>query len=226
MQFAIHNLSGIDRVLKIPRFAEFDVDTIDQVVDEAGKFAADVLSPLNIPGDQSGCKVVDKGVIAAPGFGAAYEQFVENGWQSLDVAPDYGGMGMPGIVAAAAMESWQAACLSFSLAPMLTGGAIWAIDAHGSDAVKNKFLPNMTSGAWTGTMNLTEPQAGSDLSVVATKALPEGDHYRISGSKIFITWGDQEFSENVIHLVLARLPDAPEGVRGLVAIRGAEIPGK
>ena len=122
---------------------------------------------------------------------------------------------MPGIVAAAAMESWQAACLSFSLAPMLTGGAIWAIHSHGSEGIRNKLLPNMTSGAWTGTMNLTEPQAGSDLSVVATKAVPDGKHYRITGSKIYITWGDQEFTENVIHLVLARLPDAPDGVRGL-----------
>ena len=215
MLFAINHLSGMDRVLQIERFADFDQETIEQVVEEAGKFASEVLSPINIPGDQSGCKVVDKGVVSAPGFAEAYSQFSENGWQSLDVSPDYGGMGMPGIVAAAAMESWQAACLSFSLAPMLTGGAIWAIDAHGSDAIRNKFLPKMTSGSWTGTMNLTEPQAGSDLSVVATKAVPDGDHYRLSGSKIYITWGDQEITENVIHLVLARLPDAPAGVRGL-----------
>ena len=215
MLFAVHHLSGLDKVLKIERFGDFDVDTIDQVIEEAGKFAAEVLSPINIPGDQAGSKLVDGGVIAAPGFADAYEKFMENGWQSLDVDPEYGGMGMPGIVAAAAMESWQAACLSFSLAPMLTGGAVWAIDAHGSTEIRNKFLPSMASGAWTGTMNLTEPQAGSDLSVVATKAVPEDGHYLISGSKIFITWGDQEFSENVIHLVLARLPDAPEGVRGL-----------
>ena len=213
--FAIHHLSGMDNVLGIARFAEFDTDTIDQVVEEAGKFAADVLGPINTSGDQAGCSVVDNGVVSAPGFAEAYSQFVDNGWQSVDVSPDYGGMGMPGIVAAAAMESWQAACLSFSLAPMLTGGAICAIDAHGSEDVRNMFLPNMASGAWTGTMNLTEPQAGSDLSVVATKAVPDGDFYRISGSKIYITWGDQEFSENIIHLVLARLPDAPDGVRGL-----------
>ncbi len=215
MLFAVHNLTGLEEVLRIERFGEFDAETIDQVIEEAGKFAADVLSPINIAGDQGGSKLVDGGVIAAPGFAEAYDKFMENGWQSLDVDPKYGGMGMPGIVAAAAMESWQAACLSFSLAPMLTGGAIWAIDAHGSDEIRNKLLPNMANGAWTGTMNLTEPQAGSDLSVVATKAIPKDGHYLISGSKIFITWGDQEFSENVIHLVLARLPDAPEGVRGL-----------
>lgn len=215
MLFAVHNLSGLEQVLKIEQFGDFDADTIDQVIEEAGRFAADVLSPINIPGDQAGSKLVDGGVIAAPGFADVYAKFLENGWQSLDVDPDYGGMGMPGIVAAAAMESWQAACLSFSLAPMLTSGAIWAIDAHGSDEIRNTFLPSMANGAWTGTMNLTEPQAGSDLSVVATRAVPEGGHYLISGSKIFITWGDQEFSENIIHLVLARLPDAPEGVRGL-----------
>ncbi len=213
--FAIHNLSAIDRILALDTFADFDLDTVDQVVEAAGKFAADVLSPINIPGDQSGCKVVDGGVVAAPGFADAYQQFVDNGWQSIEVPADYDGMGMPGIVNAAAMESWQAACMSFSLAPMLTGGAISALQAHGSDAIRNTYIPKMTSGVWTGSMNLTESQAGSDLSVVATKAHPEGDHYRISGSKIYITWGDQGFSENVIHLVLARLTDAPDGVRGL-----------
>ncbi len=215
MLFAIHELSGIDRVLQLGRFSDFDADIVDQVVEESGKFAADILSPINIPGDREGCRLVDKGVVAATGFAEAYGQFIENGWQSLDVSPDYGGMGMPGIVGAAAMESWQSACLSFSLGPMLTSGAIYAIEVHGSADICASYLPKMTSGEWTGTMNLTEPQAGSDLSVVATRAVPEGDHYRISGSKIFITWGDQDFTENVIHLVLARLPDAPEGVRGL-----------
>lgn len=215
MLFNIHELSGLKRVLKLERFADFDTDVVDQVVEEASKFAAEVLSPINIPGDQVGCKHVDNGVVAAPGFAEAYEQFVENGWQSLDVSPEYDGMGMPGIAGAAAAESWQSACLSFSLCPMLTSGAISAIEAHGSQEIRNKYLPKMASGAWTGTMNLTEPQAGSDLAVVTTKAVPEGNHYRISGSKIFITWGDQEFSENIIHLVLARLPDAPQGVRGI-----------
>jgi alkylation response protein AidB-like acyl-CoA dehydrogenase len=213
--FAIHHLSGIDSVLALDAFADFDLDTVDQVVEEAGKFAADVLSPINIPGDQSGCEVVAGGVVAAPGFADAYQQYVDNGWQSIEVSSDYDGMGMPGIVNAAAMEAMQAACMSFSLAPMLTGGAISALQAHGSEAIRNAYIPKMSSGVWTGSMNLTESQAGSDLSVVATKAHPEGDHYRISGSKIFITWGDQEFSENIVHLVLARLPDAPDGVRGL-----------
>lgn len=215
MLFNIHELSGLDRVLQLERFADFDTDIVDQVVEEAGKFAAEVLSPINIPGDQLGCKHVDNGVVAAPGFAEAYGQFVENGWQSLDVSPEYDGMGMPGIASAAASETWQAACLSFSLCPMLTGGAISAIEAHASEEIRNTYIPKMASGEWTGTMNLTEAQAGSDLAVVATKAVPEGDHYRITGSKIFITWGDQEFSENIIHLVLARLPDAPDGIRGI-----------
>lgn len=215
MLFNIHELSGLERILQLERFADFDNDVVDQVVVEAGKFAADVLSPLNIPGDEAGCKVVDKGVVAPPGFGDAYTQFFENGWQSLEVSPEYDGMGMPGVASAAAAEAWQSANMSFMLAPMLTSGAMYAIEAHGSADICKTFIPKMANGAWTGTMNLTEAQAGSDLSVVTTRAVPEGDHYRISGSKIFITWGDQDFSENIIHLVLARLSDAPDGVRGL-----------
>jgi alkylation response protein AidB-like acyl-CoA dehydrogenase len=215
MLFNIHELSGLDRVLELDRFADFDTDVVDQVVEEAGKFAAEVLSPLNIPGDEAGCTVVDNGVISPPGFAEAYGQFVENGWQSLEVSQEFDGMGMPGVAGAAAAEAWQSANMSFSLAPMLTSGAIYAIEAHASAEICATYLPPMAGGGWTGTMNLTEAQAGSDLAVVSTKAVPEGDHYRISGTKIFITWGDQEFSENIIHLVLARLPDAPEGVRGM-----------
>jgi acyl-CoA dehydrogenase len=215
MLFNIHELSGLERVLQLERFSDFDQDIVDQVVEEAGKFASEILAPLNIPGDEAGCKVIDKGVIAPPGFAEAYGQFVENGWQSLEVSPEFDGMGMPGVACAAAGEAWQSANISFMLAPMLTNGAIFAIEAHGSDEICSTYIPKMANGAWTGTMNLTEPQAGSDLSTVTTRAVPEGDHYRISGSKIFITWGDQDFSENIIHLVLARLPDAPEGVRGI-----------
>ena len=215
MLFNIHQVSGLERILELENYADFDADIINQVVEEAGKFAADVLSPINIPGDQTPCKVVGKEVVTAPEFAAAYAQFSENGWLSLDVSPEYDGMGMPGVAAIAAGETWQAACLSFMLCPMLTSGAIAAIEAHGSEEIRKTYLPKMASGAWSGTMNLTEPQAGSDLSVVATKAVPDGDSYRITGTKIFITWGDQTFTENVAHLVLARLPDAPPGVRGI-----------
>ena len=215
MLFNIHELAGIDSVLAFGRFADFDRDVIDQVVEEAARFSAEVVAPLNGEGDRVGARLVDGRVEVAPGFAEAYGQFVENGWQSLVVSPDYGGMGMPDSAGVAAVESWQSACLAFSLAPMLTTGAIIAIEKHATENLRKVYLPKMATGEWAGTMNLTEPQAGSDLAAVTSKAVPEGDRFRISGTKIFITWGDQEFSENVVHLVLARLPDAPEGVRGI-----------
>lgn len=215
MLFAIHELSNIDRVLEFDSFEEIDRDTVDQVLDEAGNFARDVLAPLNIPGDRAACRVVDRAVEIADGFQEAYQQFVENGWQTIAAAPEYEGMGMPYGVSIATFEMWQASNMSFSLCPMLTGGAVSAIDAHATDSLKQKYLPKLVSGEWSGTMVLTESQAGSDLAAVATKAVPEGDHFRITGTKIFITWGDHPMAENTIHLVLARLPDAPEGIRGI-----------
>ncbi len=215
MKFVIHELSGLTEVLQLSGFADIDVDTIDQVLDEAGRFASDVLAPLNIPGDRAGCSIENRAVVVADGFADAYQQFTDNGWQSLPASPAHGGMGFPEIVGAAAVEMWQAANMAFSLCPLLTAGAIVAIDAHGSEQLKSRFLSNMISGAWSGTMNLTEPQAGSDLAAVATRAVPEGEHFRIHGSKIYITWGDHPMAENIVHLVLARLDDAPAGVRGL-----------
>ena len=215
MNFVIHELAGLDRLQKIDSFAEATDDLVEQILDEAAKFARDVWSPLNAVGDEQGCRVEDRTVVVADGFAEAYQQFVDGGWQSLEFSPDYGGMGFPLLVASATSEMWQSANLAFSLCPMLTAGAIHALETHATDDLKQQYLPNMVSGEWTGTMCLTEPQAGSDLSVVKAKAVPDGDHYRIAGTKIFITWGDQEFSENVIHLVLARLPDAPPGVRGI-----------
>ncbi len=215
MLFTIHELAGIDRILSLDAFADFDLDVVDQVVEEAGKFSAEVLGPINIPGDQGNTRVEDRKVVNAPGFAEAYGQFVENGWQGVVVSPEHGGLGMPEAAGAGAIEALQSACLSFSLLPMLTTGALTAIEAHASRSLIETYLPRMATGEWSGTMNLTEPQAGSDLAAVTTKAVPEGEHYRITGSKIFITWGDHEFTENVVHLVLARLPDAPEGVRGI-----------
>ncbi len=215
MLFNIHQLSGIERVLTLDRFADFDRDVVEQVVREAARFAAEVLSPINIPGDRHACEYIDKGIVTAPGFADAYARFVENGWQSLEVSSQYGGMSMPAIAAVAAAESWQSACLAFSLCPLLTGSAIAAIEEHASEDIRRSYLPKMAAGGWTATMNLTESHAGSDLAAVTTKAVAQEDHYRISGSKIFITWGDQDFSENIVHLVLARLPDAPQGARGL-----------
>jgi len=215
MLFNIHDLSGLDQVLSLDAFDGVDTDTVDQVVEEAGKFARDVMAPLNMSGDQEGCRVEKGAVVPPDGFAGIYQQFVENGWQTLAHSAQYDGMGLPEIVGQAAGEAWQSANMAYSLCPLLTNGAITALKAHASDDIKTNYLPKMISGEWTGTMNLTEPQAGSDLAAVVSKAVPEGDHYRVSGTKIFITWGDQPWSENVIHLVLARLPDAPEGVRGI-----------
>jgi acyl-CoA dehydrogenase len=215
MLFNIRHISGIDDVLRLDSYAEFDVDVIEQVVEEAGKFSAEVLAPLNVPGDQNGVRVEDRKVVVAPGFSEAYGQFVENGWQSLPVSQDFGGMGMPDIAGAAAAESWHTACLSFALLPMLTSGAVNALQRHGSERLRQLYIEQLTSGNWSGTMDLTEPQAGSDLAAITTRAVPEGDHYRLFGTKIFITWGDHEIAKNIVHLALARLPDAPEGVRGI-----------
>ena len=213
--FAIHELSGIGRVLELDTFEEVDLDVIDQIIEEAGNFARDVIAPQNVHGDQAGVSVENRAVVPPPGFADVYEQFVENGWQSISHSPEFDGMGLPEVVAVATGEYWQGANLSFALCPLLTAGAIAAIEAHATEALKSTYLPKMVTGQWSGTMNLTEAQAGSDLAAVTSKAIPEGDHFRISGTKIFITWGDHPFSENIVHLVLARLPDAPEGVRGI-----------
>jgi len=215
MRFALQELAGLDDILQLEQFSEFDAETIDQVLEEAGKFAKDVLTPLNITGDQEGCRVENRAVVVADGFADAYQQFVENGWQSLTASAEFGGMGLPEVAGTAAVEMWHSANLAFALCPLLTAGAVAALESHASDDLKDRLLPDLVSGEWAGTMNLTEPQAGSDLAAVNTKAIPEGDHYRIMGTKTFITWGDNPMSSNIIHLVLARLPDAPAGVRGI-----------
>ncbi len=174
-----------------------------------------MLAPLNQSGDEEGSKW-DNGRVTTPkGFIEAYKQFVEGGWNALQFPPEFGGQGLPKLVATPVMEMWKAANLSFSLCPLLTGGAIEALLLRGADALKKTYLPKMVEGTWTGTMNLTESQAGSDLALVKAKAVPEGEHYRIYGQKIFITYGEHDLAENIVHLVLARTPDAPEGVKGI-----------
>jgi acyl-CoA dehydrogenase len=215
MRFVLRELVGLDRVLGLDAYTEVDADTIDQVLEEAGNFSRDVLAPLNVPGDQQGCRVEDRAVQVADGFVDAYRQFVDNGWQTLPASPAYGGMGLPDAVAVATFEMWQSANMAFSLCPMLTSGAITAIAAHGSEALRQTYLPKLVTGEWSGTMVLTEPQAGSDLAAITTKAVAEDDHYRITGTKIYITWGDHPMADNVVHLVLARLEGAPDGVRGI-----------
>jgi acyl-CoA dehydrogenase len=215
MRFVMNELAGLGTLQSLPGFAEATPDLADAVLEEAAKLAAEVLAPLNKPGDAQGARLGKDGVVAADGFAQAYRLFVEGGWNGIGGDPEFGGQGLPSLVHAATVEMWNAANMSFALCPMLTIGAMEAIKAHGSEEQKARYLPKLVSGEWTGTMNLTEPQAGSDLSAVRTRAVPSGDHYRIHGQKIFITWGDHDMAENVVHLVLARLPDAPEGTRGI-----------
>ncbi len=215
IRFTLTELADLNGVLALPGFDDATPELTDAVLEEAAKFAGEVLSPLNIPGDREGATLTAGGVAAAGGFGDAYRQFVENGWGSMTGDTEYGGQGLPNLLGAAASEMWNASNMAFALCPMLTTGAVEAIRAHASAELKARYLPNMIAGSWTGTMNLTEPQAGSDLAAVRTRAVPVGEHYLITGQKIFITWGDHDMTENVIHLVLARLPDAPEGTRGI-----------
>jgi alkylation response protein AidB-like acyl-CoA dehydrogenase len=220
MQFVLKELAGLDQVAKLPGCEDASVELVDQILEESGKFCAEVLAPLNQSGDQEGSKW-DNGRVTTPkGFIEAYKQFVEGGWNALQFPPEFGGQGLPKLVATPVMEMWKAANLSFSLCPLLTCGAIEALLLRGSDALKKTYLPKMVEGTWTGTMNLTEPQAGSDLSLVKAKAVRHsdqrlGEHYRISGQKIFITYGEHDLAENIVHLVLARTPDAPAGVKGI-----------
>jgi alkylation response protein AidB-like acyl-CoA dehydrogenase len=215
MRFALNVLAGLPDLLALPAFEAVDEDTVQQVLDEAANFARDIIAPLNVVGDQAGCRVVDREVEVADGFADAYRQFVENGWPSLSGSPDFGGMGLPHTVGLAAFEMWNSANMAFALCPMLTGAAVSALKVHASDELKDRYLPKLVSGEWSGTMVLTEPHAGSDLAAISTKAVPDGDHYRLFGTKIFITWGDHTMADNTIHLVLARLEGAPEGIRGI-----------
>ena len=215
MRFAIRELAGLSEILELKAFADVSDDVVDQVLDEAARFASEVWAPLNRVGDTMGVSVEDGAVTLPPGFKEAYQQFVEAGWQSLEISAEHGGMGFPSVVSAATFEMLQSANLALTLCPMLTSGAAHAIEAHADEALKALYLPKLVSGEWTGTMCLTEPQAGSDLAAVTARAVADGDGYRITGTKIYITWGDHEFPGNVVHLVLARLADAPEGVRGI-----------
>jgi alkylation response protein AidB-like acyl-CoA dehydrogenase len=215
MKFVIKELIGLEAVSSLPGCEEVAPDLADAVLEEAGKFATGVLSPLNSPGDRHGCKLQDGVVTTPPGFKDAYRQFREAGWPALSCDPHFGGQGLPFLLAHGVSEIWNGANMSFCLGPMLTSGAVHAVERHGTDELKQRYLPKLVSGEWMGTMNLTEPQAGSDLSAVRARAVPEGDHYRIYGTKIFITYGEHDWTDNVVHLVLARLPDAPEGVKGI-----------
>ena len=213
--FVLNHVVDLAGLAKLEGFEDATPDLVAAILEESAKFTADVLAPLNWVGDQQGSQWKDGEVTTPDGWKDAYQQFIENGWGSLAFPPEFGGQGLPMTVAAAVQEMWHSSNMSFGLLPLLTQGAVDAIEHHASDELKQTYLPKMVEGVWSGTMNLTEPQAGSDLAAVRSKATPSGDHYLISGQKIYITYGEHDLTDNIIHLVLARLPDAPEGVKGI-----------
>ncbi len=215
MLFAMKEVGGLDVICGQPGNEETTPDLVEAILQEAANYAAGVLDPLNRPGDVQGARWHDGEVTPADGFRDAWASFCENGWIGMPASTEWGGQGLPTLVSTAVLEMWKSSNLAFSLCQMLTLGAVETIAHHGSDDLKRRFLEPMVAGRWTGTMNLTEPQAGSDLAALSSRAVPEGDHYRISGNKIFITWGEHDMVENIVHLVLARLPDAPPGVKGI-----------
>ena len=215
MQFAINELAALETLNTLPGFEEATPDMVEAILEQAGVLANEVFSPINYSGNEHGTHIENGKVVSPPGFKEAYQQFVENGWQGIDQPVDYGGQGLPYLVATATAEMWYSSNMALALCPLLTSGAIEAIYRHANNALKTIYLEKIIAGEWSGTMNLTEPQAGTDLAAVRARAVPENEHYRVSGQKIFITWGEHEMSANIVHLVLARLPDAPEGVKGI-----------
>jgi alkylation response protein AidB-like acyl-CoA dehydrogenase len=216
IRFALEEVVAVESLKSTGAFPELSLDLVDAILDQAGALASDVLAPLNAPGDRIGARLENGRVVSPPGFAEAYQAFAEGGWQAVPFEPAHGGMGLPRAVALAVHEMIHAANMSFGLAPMLTLGAVEALAAHGTPEQQALYLPRLVSGEWTGTMNLTEPQAGSDVGALSARAVPQSDgSFRIFGQKIYITWGDHEIAPNIIHLVLARLPDAPPGPKGV-----------
>ena len=221
MWFVLEELVPWREINALPGFEEATPDIVRAALREAAALAEEVIAPTNVPGDHEGARLDPAGNPDAPGvrvpegFKAAFEQFRAGGWTGIGANPDFGGQGLPELLAVAVSELWQSANLAWSNCSELSHGAARAIEAHASDALKTAYLPHLIDGSWTGTMNLTEPQAGSDLALIRCSATPEGDHHLISGQKIFITYGDHDMADNIVHLVLARLPDAPPGVRGI-----------
>jgi alkylation response protein AidB-like acyl-CoA dehydrogenase len=216
MEFLIKDVFDLSSITALPGYEEATPDMVDAILEEAGKLGRDIIAPLARASDEQGATWKDNEVITSPGFKEAYAQFIEGGWNGIGFDPEYGGMGLPFVLSNAVSEIWNSSSIAFGLCPMLTGGAIEAMHQHASDEQKALYLEKMVTGEWTGTMNLTEPSAGSDLAAVSTKAVPQDDGtYKITGQKIFITFGEHDMTENIIHLVLARTPDAPAGSRGI-----------
>lgn len=217
MQFVLEELANIESIGEFPNFSDFDPDMVEPLLSEAGRFIADTIAPLNRNSDEQGSRWNDDYTVTTPdGFVEAYKQFVDAGWQSVSFDPAYGGGGFPGIMSIALQEMLNSACTSFALCPLLTQGAIDLIHEHSDEAQKETWLRPLISGEWSATMNLTEPDAGSDVGALRTKAEPVGDGtYKISGQKIFITYGEHDMVDNIVHLVLARTPGAPVGTKGI-----------
>jgi 3-(methylthio)propanoyl-CoA dehydrogenase len=216
MKFVLRELVDFELLAQLPGFGDATLDVAEAVLDEAAKFAGGVLSPLNRSGDVEGARWKEGQVLTAGGWKQAYEQFAADGWGALSCPAEFGGQNLPRVLSALIEEMWNGANVAFALCPMLTRGAIDAIELRGSQALRDRYIPKMVSGEWTGTMNLTEPQAGSDLSAVRTRAAPTGDgRYLVTGQKIFITYGEHDLTGNIIHMVLARVTGAPEGVKGI-----------
>jgi len=219
MQFVMHEVLKVaDEYKAMPRHAEVDVDTINAIIEEGGKFASEVTFPLNISGDAEGCTLDrDTHEVTTPkGFKEAYAKYVEGGWPSLSADPEYGGQGLPIVLNQCVYEMLNSANQAWTMYPGLTHGAYEALHEHGTDEQKKTYLPKLTSGEWTGTMCLTEPHCGTDLGLLRTKAEPQADgSYKLTGNKIFISAGEHDFVSNIVHLVLARLPDAPQGSKGI-----------
>ncbi|MEW9807019.1 acyl-CoA dehydrogenase [Mesorhizobium sp. ZMM04-5] len=214
--FTLKDVAGLRRALDEGRLGDLSVDLVDAILAEAGRFATEEVAPLGTVGDRNGPVLKDGAVTTTPGWKDLYRRWAEGGWNSLTGPEEFGGQGLPTMLSVATLEMWNSAAMAFALCPTLTMGAVEALDKHATDALKRTYLPKLVSGEWTGTMNLTEPQAGSDLNALRARAERAADGtYRIFGQKIFITYGEQDFSDNIVHLVLARLPDAPAGTRGI-----------
>ena len=216
MRFVLHEMLGVSDLAKLPGYEDASTDIIDAILEEAAKVCENELQPLNLSGDQEGC-TYENGVVRTPkGFKEAYDTFIESGWTALDCDPKYGGQGLPHIIGLVVNEMVCSANMSFGMYPGLSHGAYNAIELHGSEELKDRYLPKLVDGSWSGTMCLTEPQCGTDLGLIRTKAEPDGEGaYNITGTKIFISAGEHDLTENILHLVLARLPDAPPGIRGI-----------
>ena len=214
--FTLKHVAGLEGGARHRLFGDLSEDLVDAILAEAGRFATEEVAPLYKAGDEQGAVLKDAAVTTPPGWKELYRRWIEGGWNALSGPEESGGQGLPTMLGIAALEMWNSGAMAFGICPTLTMGAVEAIDRHASDALKSTYLPKLVSGEWMGTMNLTEPQAGSDLNALKSRAEPAGDgSYRIFGTKIFITYGEHDFTDNIVHLVLARLPDAPAGTRGM-----------